>query len=142
MSMKMDHYYYVYILASKKNGTLYIGMTRDLIQRICEHKEKQIEGFSRKYGVDKLVYFEQTHDVLSALEREKRLKRWKRQWKIDLIEKVNPEWQDLYEKITGNYGFPLKTCGNDTGGTGIPACYYIARQGCLAHQRELGGVLR
>jgi len=94
-----DRSYYVYILASRKNGTLYIGVTNDLARRVYEHKEKIIEGFTKKYGVAKLVYFEQTQDVQNALEREKRLKKWNRQWKIDLIEKMNPEWQDLYEKI-------------------------------------------
>ena len=94
-----DRAYYVYILASRKNGTLYIGVTNDLARRVYEHKEKIIEGFTKKYGVAKLVYFEQTQDVQNALEREKRLKKWNRQWKIDLIEKMNPEWQDLYEKI-------------------------------------------
>ena len=108
----MGHFYYVYILASKKNGTLYIGVTGNLIQRVYEHKEKRIEGFSKKYDVDKLVYFEQTQDVLSALEREKRLKKWKRQWKIDLIEKQNPEWRDLYDAIAGEMDSCLRRNDN------------------------------
>lgn len=87
--------YYIYILASKKNGTLYIGMTNDLVRRIFEHKSGSIEGFTKKYSVDKLVYFESTTDVNDAIAREKRLKKWKRQWKIDLIEKSNPDWRDL-----------------------------------------------
>jgi putative endonuclease len=87
--------YYIYILASKKNGTLYIGMTNDLVRRIFEHKSGSIEGFTKKYSVDKLVYFESTTDVNEAIAREKRLKKWKRQWKIDLIEKSNPDWRDL-----------------------------------------------
>jgi putative endonuclease len=98
----MDKQYYVYILASHKNGTLYVGITSDLIKRIWEHKEKVIKGFTSKYGVDRLVYYEVFHDPVNAIKREKRLKFYKRQWKIDLIEKANPEWKDLYgEIITG-----------------------------------------
>ena len=92
--------YYVYILASKRNGTLYIGVTNDLVKRVHEHKNGMIEGFTKKYGVHMLVYYEQTNDSYSAIEREKRLKRWKRQWKIDLIQKSNPEWRDLYYDLT------------------------------------------
>lgn len=93
--------YYVYILASQRNGTLYIGMTSDLVKRIWEHKNKQVKGFTEKYGVDMLVYYEETNDVLVALQREKTLKKWKRVWKLALIEKENPEWEDLYKKMTG-----------------------------------------
>ncbi len=93
--------YCVYILASKKNGTLYIGVTSDLLKRVWQHKNKTAEGFTKKYGVDRLVYYEQTEDVRSALDREKQLKNWKRQWKIELIEKENPEWNDLYDIVTG-----------------------------------------
>ena len=89
--------YYVYILASKKNGTLYVGVTNDLIRRVDEHKQDRIEGFTKKYKVHLLVYVEETNDVNSALEREKQIKKWNRQWKIELIEKQNPEWDDLYE---------------------------------------------
>jgi len=88
--------YYVYILASKKNGVLYIGMTNDLRKRVFEHKNKLVDGFTKKYNVNKLVYFEYTQQPQDAIVREKRLKKWKRQWKIDLIEKMNPEWKDLY----------------------------------------------
>jgi len=91
--------YYVYILASKKNGTLYIGVTNDLQRRIYEHKQDLIKGFTSKYKVYILVYFEVTTDVKSALEREKQLKKWNRQWKIDLIEKMNNDWKDLYSKL-------------------------------------------
>jgi putative endonuclease len=89
--------YYVYILANKINGTLYIGITNDLARRISEHKSGMIEGFTKKYSVDKLVYFESTTDINAAILREKRLKKWKRQWKIDLIENSNPDWRDLSE---------------------------------------------
>ena len=91
--------YYVYILASKRNGTLYIGITNDLTRRIYEHKSGNIEGFTKKYSVDKLVYFETTNDVNTAILREKILKKWKRQWKIELIEKINPNWNDLSKNL-------------------------------------------
>jgi putative endonuclease len=95
----MMRYYYVYIMASKRNGTLYIGFTNDLIKRVYEHKNDMVEGFTKRYGVHSLVYYEQTEDVRSALEREKRLKDWHRSWKIRLIEGLNPEWKDLYQDI-------------------------------------------
>ena len=91
--------YYVYILASKKNGVLYTGITNNLIKRIYEHKENLIEGFTKKYFVHKLVYFELTTNVESAILREKQIKNWHRQWKIELIEEKNPDWQDLYKEI-------------------------------------------
>jgi len=87
--------YFVYILASRDHGTLYIGVTSDLERRIYEHKNKLIDGFTKQYNVDRLVYFEETSDIHSALEREKQLKNWRRNWKIDIIEKVNPDWDDL-----------------------------------------------
>ena len=91
--------YYIYILASKKNGTLYIGVTSNLVQRIHQHKTGAVEGFTKKYAVDLLVYFEETEDINSGIAREKNLKAWKRQWKIDLIEKNNPDWKNLYSQI-------------------------------------------
>ena len=91
--------YYVYILASKKNGTLYIGVTSNLVKRIYEHKNELAEGFTKKYSVHKLVYFEITESVESAIAREKQLKKWNRAWKIRLIEKTNPEWRDLYMEL-------------------------------------------
>ena len=91
--------YYVYILASKRNGTLYIGVTGNLVKRVWEHKEGNIEGFTTKYKVQNLVYYEQTNNVDSAIILEKQIKKWKRQWKIDLIEKDNPGWKDLYDEI-------------------------------------------
>ncbi len=93
--LKPKHQYAVYILTNKKNGTLYIGMTGNLERRMFEHKNKMIDGFTKKYGLDKLVYFEMYQHVNDAITREKRLKSWKRQWKINLIEKDNPKWNDL-----------------------------------------------
>lgn len=87
--------YYVYILASKKNGTLYIGVTNDLQRRIWEHKNNQIKGFTSKYKVNILVYCEEFNDINLAIAREKQLKKWNRKWKTDLIEKNNYEWKDL-----------------------------------------------
>ena len=87
--------YYVYILASQKRGTVYVGVTNNLKRKIFEHKSKKIEGFTNHYTVTSLVYYEATHDVVSAIAREKQLKNWQRIWKIDLIESVNPEWKDL-----------------------------------------------
>ena len=89
--------YFVYILASKKNGTLYIGVTSNLKKRIYEHKNKMIEGFTKIYTIDRLVYFETTSDINSAISREKQLKKWNRKWKIELIEKTNSNWSDLAE---------------------------------------------
>lgn len=91
--------YYVYILASKRNGTLYTGMTSDLIQRVYTHKNDFADGFTKRYGVHMLVYFEQWEDREGALKREKQIKEWKRKWKLELIEKNNPEWNDLYDQI-------------------------------------------
>jgi putative endonuclease len=93
--------YYVYIIASKRNGTLYIGVTNDLIRRIAEHKKGLVEGFSKKYKVNQLVYYEETPDVTSAIVREKRLKKWKRACKLRLIEEENPDWKDLYQDLVG-----------------------------------------
>ena len=95
----MDKDYYVYVLASQRNGTLYVGVTSNLIKRIWEHKNKAIEGFTQKYNVDKLVYFEQYRDPENAIKREKRLKKYNRQWKLELIEKENPVWRDLYNDL-------------------------------------------
>ena len=95
---------FVYILASKKNGTLYIGVTSDLAKRVWQHKCNLFEGFSKKYDVHQLVYYEQFADIKNAIMREKRLKNWHRQWKIDLIEKHNPDWNDFYDDINGSCG--------------------------------------
>ncbi len=95
----MDKEYYVYVLANQRNGTLYVGVTSKLIKRIWEHKNKAVEGFTQKYNVDNLVYFEQYNDPENAIKREKRLKKYNRQWKVELIEKENPEWRDLYTDL-------------------------------------------
>ena|SRR3989344_2087805 len=86
--------YWVYILASKRNGTLYIGVTDDLVRRVYEHKTDLVPGFTSRYGVHMLVYFEETLDINAALLREKQLKKWNRKWKLELIEKSNPDWED------------------------------------------------
>ena len=91
----MEKHFYVYILASHRNGTLYVGVTSNLIQRAWQHQEKQVEGFSKKYDVQKLVWYEQHEGAESAIAREKRLKKWNREWKIALIEAGNPSWGDL-----------------------------------------------
>ena len=91
--------YYVYILASSKHGMLYTGFASNLIKRVYEHKKGDFPGYTKRYKIDKLVYFEETSDVISAITREKRIKKWHRIWKIELIEKVNPEWRDLYYDI-------------------------------------------
>ena len=89
----------VYILASHRKGTLYIGVTSDLIKRIWAHRNDQVEGFTKRYGVHQLVWYELHDSMESALQREKRLKEWKRVWKLELIERTNPDWQDLYKTI-------------------------------------------
>jgi putative endonuclease len=91
--------YYVYLLASKRNGTLYIGVTSDLVKRVYEHKNNLVDGFTKEYHVHKLVYYEVTDDINGAIIREKQIKKWKRAWKIELIEKNNPDWRDLYAEL-------------------------------------------
>lgn len=95
----MSRSYYVYILASRRNGTLYIGVTNDMPRRAFEHRNGLVQGFTKDYGVKMLVYFETFNDIGFAIEREKRLKKWRRAWKIALIEERNPEWRDLYETL-------------------------------------------
>jgi putative endonuclease len=95
----MEAQFYVYILASRKHGTLYIGITNGLIRRVYEHKTKVVPGFTTKYGVDKLVYFEIFDDPTAAITREKQLKKWRRDWKIGLIEDKNPGWVDLFPTL-------------------------------------------
>ncbi len=95
----MEKKYYVYILAKKRNGTFYTGFTEDLAKRIWEHKNELVEGFTKKYGVKTLVYYEVCDNYESALFREKQLKKWRRDSKLKLIESMNPKWDDLYEHI-------------------------------------------
>jgi putative endonuclease len=91
--------YYVYILASKPQGTLYIGVANDLLRRVHEHRLDVVDGFTKKYGVHHLVYFETSEDIETAILREKQLKKWERAWKIQLIEGLNPYWQDLFPTL-------------------------------------------
>ena len=93
--------YYVYLMASRKHGTLYLGVTNNLVRRFYEHKSKAVRGFTARYNVDRLVWFECYDDSTNAIEREKDIKNWRRNWKIRLIEEVNPQWDDLYDGITG-----------------------------------------
>ena len=89
----------VYILASKRNGTLYIGVTSFLAKRIWEHKSDMLEGFTKRYGIHRLVWYELHESMESAIEQEKRLKKWRRSWKLELIQTTNPDWRDLYDTI-------------------------------------------
>ena len=102
----VEKQFFVYIMASRRNGTLYIGVTSNLVQRVWLHKQGLIEGFTKKYGVKMLVYFELHQTAESAITREKQLKKWERPWKIRLIEQGNPEWRDLYSTIYVLTGFP------------------------------------
>jgi len=95
-----EHTYFVYILASRRNGTLYVGVSNDLIRRMAQHRDGQVEGFTARYGIKTLVYFEMHHDILEAIAREKRIKRWRRAWKLELIESTNPDWRDLWDDLT------------------------------------------
>jgi putative endonuclease len=103
--------YYVYILASQKNNVLYIGVTNNLIKRIYEHKNNLVDGFTSQYKVHKLVYFEESNDIQTTILREKRIKKWNRQWKERLIKKMNPNWKDLYENLVSNIDPRLKISG-------------------------------
>lgn len=91
--------YFVYIMASQRNGTLYIGVTNDVMRRAWEHKEGNVEGFTKRYGVKTLVYYDTFEDIDEAIIREKQLKKWNRAWKLRLIEEKNPDWHDLYEDL-------------------------------------------
>jgi len=96
----------VYVLASRRNGALYIGVTSDLLKRVWMHKHDVTEGFTKRYGVHRLVYFEEYDDIRDAITREKRLKKWNRAWKLRLIEEANPTWDDLYDLVAGFSGSP------------------------------------
>ena len=95
----MEKRFYVYILASKPRGSIYVGVTNDLVRRVWQHKEGQAYGFTKRYWIKRLVYFEEHATAENAIEREKRLKRWRRSWKDDLVETANPKWRDLYDDI-------------------------------------------
>ena len=97
--MQMEKNPFVYMLASKPNGTLYIGVTSDLVKRVWEHKNGEADGFTKKYKIHALVWYEQHEEIESAIVREKQIKKWNRQWKIRLINEMNPEWSDLYPVI-------------------------------------------
>ena len=100
----MQKQFYVYILASQRNGTLYTGMTSDLVKRIWQHKNGEVEGFTKQYNVKTLVYYEIHQSAESAIVREKQIKKWRRKWKLRLIEKDNPYWKDLYKEKIQNSG--------------------------------------
>ena len=91
--------FFIYIMTNKRKGTLYIGVTSDLPARVWQHKSNLIEGFTEKYKLHKLVYYEQHENIYSAIKREKQMKKWQRQWKLEIVEKLNPHWKDLYEEI-------------------------------------------
>ena len=97
----MSKTYYVYLLASSKRGTLYLGVTSNLVKRVYEHKENLADGFTKRYSIKELVWYEAHEDVVAAITREKQIKKWNRNWKIELIESFNPEWRDLYQDICG-----------------------------------------
>ena len=94
--------YHVYILASRQNGTLYIGITNDIIKRVFQHKNDQVEGFTARYRIHRLVWYESCLDVREAIARERQLKKWDRKWELALIEKSKPQWRDLYGEVTGS----------------------------------------
>ncbi len=100
MSVVGGKIYCVYLLASQRNGTLYVGVTSDLVGRVWQHKAGIFEGFSKKYGVKRLVWFEAFDDVTAAIQREKTIKKWPRKWKLNMIEKENPGWRDLYDDLS------------------------------------------
>jgi putative endonuclease len=100
-SIMRDHRYFVYMLASKSQGTLYVGVTKELARRVTEHREGAVSGFTKKYGVHRLVWFEEFGDIHEAIAMEKRLKRWRRDWKRSLIENENPHWADLFPALAG-----------------------------------------
>src|SRR5918994_7402866 len=95
----MDQSFFVYILANRPRGVMYVGVTNDLVRRVAEHKGKFVPGFTRRYGVTRLVYYEEYPSIWEAREREGVLKRWRRQWKFDLIQTLNPNWEDLASKL-------------------------------------------
>ena len=106
----MEKQFWIYMITNKPEGVLYIGVTSELVQRIWQHKERCVPGFTSRYNLDRLVYFEEHAEAEAAIRREKRLKFWRREWKLDLVRKFNPDWQDLYPVITGE-----RSCGQAAG---------------------------
>ena len=98
-AFEVSKQYYVYLITNERYGTLYVGVTNDLVRRIYEHREGVVQGFSKQHGLSRLVWFEAHDDVLAAIGREKAIKRWRRDWKMNLIQAMNPKWDDLYESI-------------------------------------------
>lgn len=98
----MQKSYYIYILANGRNGTLYVGVTNDLVRRVYEHKTGATEGFTQRYGIDRLVWYDETPDISAAIQREKTMKRWPRAYKLNVIEKFNPQWRDLYDDLNSS----------------------------------------
>ena len=96
----MRRNYYVYIMSNEPYGTLYVGMTNDLIGRVWEHRSKAVKGFTQHFGLDRLVWYEVHEDPYEAITREKRIKNWNRDWKVNLVQRVNPHWDDLFERLT------------------------------------------
>jgi putative endonuclease len=97
--MRKEHRYFLYIVASQRKGTLYVGVTGNLAARVGEHRDHLLEGFTKRYGVHRLIWFEEFSDIHDAIAREKRIKKWRRAWKVELVEKMNPDWIDLFERI-------------------------------------------
>jgi putative endonuclease len=109
-----DHKYFVYLLTNWNNKVMYVGMTNDLVRRVYEHKTKAVDGFTEKYNVNRLVYFEETSDVYAAITREKEIKKWRREKKNALVIQANPEWRDLSEDLgLSSHSAPLPSCHSD-----------------------------
>lgn len=126
----------VYILASRHNGTLYTGVTSDLIRRVWEHRNDLVEGFTTRYRVHRLVYFELHDDMRQAIQREKQIKKWNRAWKIELIEKSNPKWQDLWSSLVGDDGV------GDSASAGDPAERHTRESGHPESGKRMDSRLR
>lgn len=126
----------VYMLASRRNGTLYTGVTSDLVKRVWAHRSNLVEGFTKRYGVHRLVYFELHGDIYQAIQREKQIKKWNRAWKIELIEKTNPQWQDLWPSLTGGESLDSRLNGK------APGCVVPAKAGTQKLSANLDSRLR
>jgi len=135
----MNGPFFVYVLASKRNGTLYIGVTNNRARRLAEHKGKLVPGFTRQYGVDQLVYFEVFDSILEARAREHSLKRWRRAWKIALIEKLNPDWRDLTSELIHD-PCPRTRCSASWRCTASGARDMTSPGNCISDQRKREGL--